>query len=107
MKTACKIAFPVQDFLFFITRKHIILIGGNFAIRRLALIAVKGYKPLDSCLPDDNMISHKLYQADLKFKRFSDCWNQTSTRRFQKNPLEAAYGLLSIFAPHYYHEKKD
>lgn len=104
-KIATRIAIPLQDLIFYVVKGHTILIGSNFAIRRSALKHLNGYQPLNSCIPDDNLISQKLYENNYKFKRFRDCWNLTSTRRFQKNPLEALYGLLSIFKPHYYHEK--
>jgi len=104
-KIATLFAIPFQDLIFIISKGYTILIGSNFAIRRKALEKFNGYQPLNSCLSDDNMISEKLYKNNLKFKRFSDCWNLTSTRRFQKNPLEAIYGLISIFKPHFYREK--
>lgn len=99
------IANLANDIVFYPVKGYDLLVGANFAIRRHILEKLGGYLCNNPHLGDDQLICQKLKAANLFFRRFADCRNFTSTRRFQQKPQEYALSLLSLIDPRFYREK--
>lgn len=100
------IAYPIVDLSFILNRGYTILFGGNLAIKKSILQQINGYIVEDKILPDDQLLCRKLHKRQLKFKRFNDCYNYSSSRRF--NSLKSVIDLfLSIFSSKHYSEKSN
>ncbi|MCX6726497.1 MAG: glycosyltransferase family 2 protein [Candidatus Shapirobacteria bacterium] len=81
------------------------LFGANTAFRRQVLKKINGYCRQGCPLPEDQMMCHKLSQHHFKIRRFTDCYNLTSIRRFKRNPKEVICAFLAIINPTFYREK--
>lgn len=101
-----RLAVPLSLLYFPLFRGFTFIPGANFSIRRQSLLKIDGWNPLDSTIPEDQLMSQKISKYRLKFHRFSDCKNYTSTRRFVADPREFLYSLLSVSVdPRFYREK--
>lgn len=95
----------LNQLLLFLIKGHIVLFGGNFAIRRTALEAINGYYSDVAMVQDDVLISKKLKQHNLNYKLvFNFCF--TSIRRFS-SLREMIYITLSILNQKFYLEKSN
>lgn len=104
-QTMYYLANPIGDLYSLPFRGCQYLFGANTAFRRPVLQNINGYCRGNSHLPEDQMMCLKLSQYHFKIKRFADCCNFTSVRRFRNNPKEILYAFLTVINPAYYHEK--
>ncbi len=104
-KNLMRIAFPVGDVFFPIFRGFKLLVGPNMAFRRSSLEKLNGYILKNSNLPEDQLISFKLHQAHMKYKRFYDCGNYHSSRGWNKSFFHFFRYIYSSIDPKYYPEK--
>jgi glycosyltransferase involved in cell wall biosynthesis len=98
-------ALILADIYFPLFKGYKLLLGPNLAIRRSIMSDINGFLTTDPHITDDQLISLKLTQKHLKYKKFSDCWNYHSTRRFHGNPKAILITFLSAINPKYYQFK--
>jgi glycosyltransferase involved in cell wall biosynthesis len=105
MNTIVRIGYGFSDFWFIPVYGYTMLFGPNMAIRRSVMEKINGYKSDDPIIIDDQMISQKLHHHGYKYRRFADCRNLHSTRRYNTNPLELLSVFKVFFYPKTYREK--
>lgn len=95
----------LADIYFPIFKGYLLLLGPDLAIRRSTMVFIDGFISTDPHITDDQLISLKLTQNHLKYRKFSDCYNYHSTRRFHGNPKAIFTTFLSAINPKYYQFK--
>jgi cellulose synthase/poly-beta-1,6-N-acetylglucosamine synthase-like glycosyltransferase len=103
--TLTHLGFILGDIVFPIVRGYEFLFGPNTAVRRTAMVKINGYITDEPFLVDDQLISFKLHNANLKYQKYPDCWNFHSSRRFHLGTKHLIRYAISAFAPQYYQEK--
>lgn len=104
-KIAMKMAFPFADIFFPLCRGFKLLVGPNMAFRKNILLKINGYVYKNSDMPEDQLISYKLTQAKLKYKRFNDCNNYHSSRGWNHGIVSFLHYTYSAINPKFYPEK--
>ncbi len=106
LKLFVQLIYPAGDIYFFFKGYQIIM-GPNFAVRKEVLQKLNGYLVGDSDRLDDEIICHKLKINNYKYKRFDDCYNFHSTRRWHNNPKGIVRSMLvNILGPRMYRSKE-
>jgi glycosyltransferase involved in cell wall biosynthesis len=105
MNIIVRVAYFFSDPVFLILYGYTSLFGPNMAIRRQVMENINGYISNDPIMIDDQLISQKLAHHHLKYRRFADCRNLHSTRRYNQKPLEILNVFRILFQPQAYKEK--
>ena len=106
MKLLMRLAYPLSD-LYYLSRFGFQLLpGANCALRQSVIKSLGGYQSQNNKnFTEDVLLSYRLHQQGFRAKRFPDCYNYTSTRRFSSNPKEICLAVLGTLNPSFYKEK--
>lgn len=106
MKFLMRITYPLSD-LYYLSRFGFQLLpGGNCAVRQSVIKHLGGYKTQNpKNLTEDVLFSYRIHRQGFRCRRFSDCYNYTSIRRFSSNPKEIFLAVLGTINPRFYKEK--